>query len=168
MLVNNAGVALGILPIDERPVADWDRVMAVNGRGVFLGVHHAIPIMLRGGGGSIVNLSSAAALGQWQTMEAAYAASKAAVHVFTKAVGTQYADRGIRCNSVHPGPIETEMAKAVLAADPAVLARRLERVPMRRLGRPEEVAAAVLFLASDEASYITAAELAIDGGAVAQ
>lgn len=168
VLVNNAGIALRILPIDERPVADWDRVMMVNGRSVFLGVHHAIPIMLRNGGGSIVNLSSAAALGQWQTMEAAYAASKAAVHVFTKAVGTQYAARGIRCNSVHPGPIKTEMAEAVLAADPDVLARRLERVPMRRLGRPEEVAAAVLFLASDEASYITAAELAIDGGAVAQ
>lgn len=168
ILVNNAGIALKIMPIDKRPVADWDRVMAVNTRSVFLAAHHTIPIMLRNGGGSIVNLSSAAALGQWQNMEAAYAASKAAVHIFTKSIGTQYAAQGIRCNSVHPGPIETDMAKAILAADPTVIARRLERVPMRRMGRPEEVAAAVLFLASDEASYITAAEIAIDGGAVAQ
>ncbi|MEY4472744.1 MAG: hypothetical protein RL671_1048 [Pseudomonadota bacterium] len=168
VLVNNAGVALPIMPIDERPVADWDRVMTINARSVFLGTHHAIPLMLRNGGGSIVNLSSAAALGQWQNMEAAYAASKAAVHVFTKSVGTQYAAQGIRCNSVHPGPIETDMARAILAADPAVIARRLTRVPIGRLGRAEEVAAAVVFLASDEASYITAAEIAVDGGAVAQ
>lgn len=168
VLVNNAGVALPIMPIDERPVADWDRVMTINARSVFLGTHHALPLMIRNGGGSIVNLSSAAALGQWQNMEAAYAASKAAVHVFTKSVGTQYAAQGIRCNSVHPGPIETDMARAILAADPAVIARRLTRVPMGRLGRAEEVANAVLFLASDEASYITAAEIAVDGGAVAQ
>lgn len=168
VLVNNAGVALPIMPIDERPVADWDRVMTINARSVFLGTHHALPLMIRNGGGSIVNLSSAAALGQWQNMEAAYAASKAAVHVFTKSVGTQYAAQGIRCNSVHPGPIETDMARAILAADPAVIARRLTRVPMGRLGRAEEVANAVLFLASNEASYITAAEIAVDGGAVAQ
>lgn len=168
VLVNNAGVALPIMPIDERPVADWDRVMAINARSVFLGTHHAIPLMLRNAGGAIVNLSSAAALGQWQNMEAAYAASKAAVHIFTKSVGTQYAAQGIRCNSVHPGPIETDMARAILAADPAVIARRLTRVPMGRLGRAEEVAAAVVFLASDEASYITGAEIAVDGGAVAQ
>lgn len=168
ILVNNAGIALPIMPIDQRPVADWDRVMEINARSVFLGTHHAIPLMLRSGGGSIVNLSSAAALGQWQNMEAAYAASKAAVRVFTKSVGTQYAAQGIRCNSVHPGPIETDMARAILAADPAVIARRLTRVPMGRLGQAEEVAAAVLFLASDEASFITAAEIAVDGGAVAQ
>lgn len=168
ILVSNAGIALAILPIAERDLADWERVMAVNARGVFLGVKHAVPAMIEGGGGSIVNLSSAAALGQWQNMEAAYAASKAAVHVFSKAAGTQYADQGIRCNTVHPGPIETEMAREVLASDPEVLARRLLRVPMQRLGKPDEVAAAVLFLASDEASYITAAQLSVDGGAVAQ
>lgn len=168
ILVNNAGIALNILPITEREVADWDKVMSVNARGVFLGVKHVIPIMIRGGGGSIVNLSSVAALGQWQNMEASYAASKAAVHIFSKATGTQYAEQGIRCNTVHPGPIETEMVREVLDAKPGVLARRLERVPMRRLGSPEEVAAAVLFLASDEASYITAAQLSVDGGAVAQ
>ncbi len=168
ILVNNAGIALSIMPIDKRPVADWDRVMTINARSVFLGTHHAIPVMLRNGGGSIVNLSSVAALGQWQNMEVSYAASKAAVRVFTKTVGTQYAAQGIRCNSVHPGPIETDMVRAVLAADPAVLASRLTRVPMARLGQAEEVAAAVLFLASDEASYITAAEISVDGGAVAQ
>lgn len=168
ILVNNAGIALNVLPIAERELADWERVMAVNARGVFLGVKHAVPAMIDGGGGSIVNLSSAAALGQWQNMEASYAASKAAVHVFSKATGTQYAEQGIRCNTVHPGPIETEMVREVLDAEPGMLERRLTRVPMRRLGKPEEVAAAVLFLASDEASYITAAQLSVDGGAVAQ
>lgn len=168
ILVNNAGIALNVLPIAERELADWERVMAVNARGVFLGVKHAVPAMIGGGGGSIVNLSSAAALGQWQNMEASYAASKAAVHVFSKAAGTQYAEQGIRCNTVHPGPIETEMVREVLDAEPGMLERRLTRVPMRRLGKPEEVAAAVLFLASDEASYITAAQLSVDGGAVAQ
>ena len=168
ILVNNAGVALGILPIVEREVQDWDKVMSVNARSVFLGVKHVVPAMIQGGGGAIVNMSSAAALGQWQNMEATYAASKAAVHVFTKATGTQYAAQGIRCNTVHPGPIETEMAREVLGANPEVLARRLVRVPMGRLGKVEEVAAAVLFLASDEASYITAAQLSVDGGAVAQ
>lgn len=168
ILVNNAGIALNILPITERCVTDWDRVMSVNARGVFLGVKHVVPVMILSGGGSIVNLSSAAALGQWQNMEASYAASKAAVHIFTKTTGTQYAEQGIRCNTVHPGPIETEMVREVLGAKPGVLERRLERVPMRRLGKPAEVAAAVLFLASDEASYITAAQLSVDGGAVAQ
>jgi 3alpha(or 20beta)-hydroxysteroid dehydrogenase len=168
ILVNNAGIALNVLPIAERELADWERVMAVNARGVFMGVKHAVPAMIDGGGGSIVNLSSAAALGQWQNMEASYAASKAAVHVFSKAAGTQYAEQGIRCNTVHPGPIETEMVREVLDAEPGMLERRLTRVPMRRLGKPEEVAAAVLFLASDEASYITAAQLSVDGGAVAQ
>ncbi|MEP7351130.1 MAG: SDR family NAD(P)-dependent oxidoreductase [Sphingorhabdus sp.] len=168
ILVNNAGIALGTLPIVERDVQDWDRVMSVNARSVFLGVKHVVPVMIQGGGGAIVNMSSAAALGQWQNMEAAYAASKAAVHVFTKATGTQYAEQGVRCNTVHPGPIETEMMREVLGENPEVLAHRLVRVPMGRLGKPDEVAAAVLFLASDEASYITAAQLSVDGGAVAQ
>jgi cyclopentanol dehydrogenase len=168
ILVNNAGVALPIMPIDERPLADWQLVMDVNAKGVFLGTKYVLPIMKRNGGGAIVNLSSAAALGQWQTMEGVYAASKAAVHVFTKSVGTQYAEDNIRCNSVHPGPIDGEMAQAILGANPDILARRLTRVPMKRLGQPGEVAAAILFLASDEASYITGAQLSVDGGAVAQ
>lgn len=168
VLVNNAGVALSFMPLHERSAEEWQRIMAVNATGVFLGMRAVIPMMLERGGGSIVNISSAAALGQWQIMESAYAASKAAVHVLTKTAGTQYAAQGIRCNSIHPGPIDSEMAQAVLGANPAVLEHRLTRVPMRRLGRPSEVAAAAVYLASPESSYVTAAELAVDGGAVAQ
>lgn len=168
ILVNNAAIAMPFVPVEERHADEWDRVMAVNAKGVFLGSKHVIPIMRRGGGGSIVNISSAAALGQWQIMEGAYAASKAAVRAFTKVVATQQASDGIRCNSVHPGPIDSEMAQAVLGADPAIMSRRLSRVPMGRMADMQEVVAAVLFLASDEASFITGAELAVDGGAVAQ
>ena len=168
ILVNNAGVALSFIPLHERTLDEWERIMAVNATGVFLGMRAVIPAMMAHGGGSIVNISSAAALGQWQIMESAYAASKAAVHVLTKTVGTQYAAHGIRCNSVHPGPIDGEMAQAVLGANPAVLEHRLSRVPMKRLGKPSEIATAVAFLASPQSSYMTGAELAVDGGAVAQ
>lgn len=168
VLVNNAGIALSFSPLHERRPDEWLRVMAVNATGVFLGMRAVIPAMLEQGGGSIVNISSAAALGQWQIMESAYAASKAAVRVLTKTVGTQYAPQGIRCNSVHPGPVESEMAQAVLGANPAVLEHRLSRVPMKRLGQPGEIAAAVAFLASAQSSYVTGAELAVDGGAIAQ
>jgi cyclopentanol dehydrogenase len=168
ILVNNAAIAVPFVPVEERRADEWDRVMAVNAKSVFLGSKYVIPIMRRGGGGSIVNISSAAGLGQWQIMEGAYAASKAAVHVLTKVVATQQASDGIRCNSVHPGPIDSEMAQAVLGADPAVMSRRLSRVPMGRMAEMQEVVAAVLFLASDEASFITGAELSVDGGAVAQ
>jgi len=168
ILVNNAGIALSFIPLHERSLDEWHRIMAVNATGVFLGMRAVIPVMMEQGSGSIVNISSAAALGQWQIMESAYAASKAAVHVLTKTVGTQYAAHGIRCNSVHPGPIDSEMAQAVLGTDPALLERRLSRVPMRRLGEASEVAAGVAFLASRRSSYVTGAELAIDGGAVAE
>lgn len=168
ILVNNAGIALSFIPLHERSPDEWQRIMAVNATGVFLGLRAVIPVMMAQGGGSIVNISSAAALGQWQIMESAYAASKAAVHVLTKTVGTQYASHGIRCNSVHPGPIDSEMAQAVLGANPAILERRLGRVPMGRMGQPSEIAAAAVFLASARSSYMTGAELAVDGGAVAQ
>lgn len=168
ILVNNAGIALSFMPLHERSADEWQRIMAVNATGVFLGMHAVIPIMMDQGSGSIVNISSAAALGQWQIMESAYAASKAAVHVLTKTAGTQYAAYGIRCNSVHPGPIDSEMAQTVLGANPAILERRLSRVPMGRLGQPSEIAQAVAFLASASSSYMTGAELAVDGGAVAQ
>lgn len=168
VLVNNAGIALSFIPLHQRSFGEWQRIMAVNATGVFLGMRAVIPAMVEQGGGSIVNISSAAALGQWQIMESAYAASKAAVRVLTKTVGTQYAAQGIRCNSVHPGPIEGEMAQAVLGANPEILEHRLSRVPMHRLGKPPEIAAAVAFLASSQSSYMTGAELAVDGGAVAQ
>lgn len=168
ILVNNAGVALPFIPLHQRSLDEWQRAMAVNATGVFLGMRAVIPAMMEQGGGSIVNMSSAAALGQWQIMESAYAASKAAVHVLTKTAGTQYAAHGIRCNSVHPGPVDSEMAQAVLGANPAVMEHRLSRVPMRRLGKASEIAAVVAFLASARSSYMTGAELAVDGGAVAQ
>lgn len=168
VLINNAGIVLRRAPIEERCVEEWDRVMAVNLRGVFLGTKYAIPAMRLGGGGSIINISSIAAIGQAQIQEAAYAASKAAVRQFTKVAATQHAHENIRCNSLHPGPIDGGMLRHSFAPTPEALALRLTRVPMGRLGRVEEIIAGVLFLASDESSFVTAAELVIDGGALAQ
>jgi NAD(P)-dependent dehydrogenase (short-subunit alcohol dehydrogenase family) len=167
VLVNNAGLGPAPAPIEQCTVEAWDRIMAVNARGVFLGTRQAIPPMRAGGGGSIVNVSSIAALGQGTLMEAAYAASKGAVRTFTKVIAAQYARDGIRCNSVHPGPIDGGMLHGVLS-DSTKLERRLSRIPMGRLGRVDEVVAGVLFLASDESSYTTGTELTIDGGAVVQ
>jgi cyclopentanol dehydrogenase len=167
VLVNNAGLGPAPAPIEQCTVQAWDRIMAVNARGVFLGTKHAIPPMRTGGGGSIVNVSSIAALGQGTLMEAAYAASKGAVRTFTKVIAAQYAHEGIRCNSVHPGPIDGGMLRDVLS-NSTKLERRLSRIPMGRLGRVEEVVAGVLFLASDESSYTTGTELTIDGGALVQ
>ncbi len=167
VLVNNAGVGPAPAPLEQCTVQAWDRIMAVNARGVFLGTRHAIPPMRAAGGGSIVNVSSIAALGQGTLMEAAYAASKGAVRTFTKVIAAQYAHEGIRCNSVHPGPIDGGMLHGVLS-DPTKLGRRLSRIPMGRLGRVDEVVAGVLFLASDESSYTTGTELTIDGGALVQ
>jgi cyclopentanol dehydrogenase len=167
ILINNAGIVIPRVPIDERTVEEWDRVMAVNARGVFLGTKHAIPAMRRGGGGSIVNISSVAGIGQSLHQEPAYAASKGAVRIFTKVTASQHAKDGIRCNSVHPGPVDTEMFHSAFS-DPEAMQRRLQRVPMRRMGTVDEIVAAVLFLASDDSSYMSGAELVIDGGALAQ
>ena len=167
ILVNNAGIVIPRVPIDERTVEEWDRVMAVNARGVFLGTKHAIPAMRRAGGGSIVNISSVAGIGQSLHQEPAYAASKGAVRIFTKVTASQHAKDGIRCNSVHPGPVDTDMFHSAFP-DPEALKRRLERVPMRRMGTVDEIVTAVLFLASDDSSYMSGAELVIDGGALAQ
>ncbi len=167
ILVNNAGIVIPRVPIDERTVEEWDRVMAVNARGVFLGTKHAIPAMRRAGGGSIVNISSIAGIGQSLHQEPAYAASKGAVRIFTKVTASQHARDGIRCNSVHPGPVDTEMFHSAFS-DPEAMRRRLERVPMRRMGTVDEIVAAVLYLASDDSSYVSGAELVIDGGALAQ
>jgi 3alpha(or 20beta)-hydroxysteroid dehydrogenase len=167
ILINNAAIVIPRVPIEERTVEEWDRVMAINARGVFLGTKHAIPAMRRAGGGSIVNLSSVAGIGQSQHQEPAYAASKGAVRIFTKVTASQHAKDRIRCNSVHPGPIDTEMLHSSMG-DPAALARRLQRVPLGRMGTVDEVVATVLFLASDDASYVTGSELVVDGGALAQ
>ena len=168
ILINNAAIVIPRVPIEERTVAEWDQVMAVNARGVFLGTKHAIPALRQSGGGSIVNISSVAGIGQSLHQEPAYAASKGAIRIFTKVTASQHAKDKIRCNSVHPGPIDTEMFHSAFKGDKEAIAKRLDRVPLRRMGTVVEVVSAVLYLASDESSYITGSELVVDGGALAQ
>lgn len=168
VLINNAAIVIPRVPIEERTVAEWDQVMAVNARGVFLGTKHAIPAMRRAGGGSIVNISSVAGIGQSLHQEPAYAASKGAVRIFTKVTASQHAKDKIRCNSVHPGPVDTEMFHSAFRGDREAMERRLQRVPLRRMGTVAEIVSAVLYLASDDSSYVTGSELVVDGGALAQ
>jgi len=165
ILINNAAILVPRVPVEERTEEEWDRVMGVNAKGVFLGTKAAIPAMRAAGGGSIVNISSIAGIGQALTQEPAYAASKGAIRVFSKIVATQHAKDNIRCNSVHPGPVDTEMFRAAFPT-PEALDERLSRVPMKRAGSIDEVVQGVLFLASDESSYVTGTELVIDGGAL--
>jgi len=167
VLVNNAGIVIKKVPIEELTVENWDRVMAVNVRGVFLGTKCCIPAMRAAGGGSIVNISSLAGIGQSYIQEPAYATSKAAVRMLSMVTATQYASEGIRCNSLHPGPTDGGMLHRFLS-DADALKNRLKRVPLGRLARPEEIVAGVIFLASDESSYMTGSALVIDGGALAQ
>src|SRR6185436_6988430 len=143
ILINNAAIVIPRVPIEERTADEWDRVMAVNAKGVFLGTKYAIPAMRQAGGGSIVNISSVAGIGQSLHQEPAYAASKGAIRIFTKVTASQHAKDKIRCNSVHPGPIDTEMLHSAMR-DPAVLERRLQRVPLGRMGTVPEVVTAVL------------------------
>ena len=128
ILINNAAIVIPRVPIEERTVAEWDRVMAVNAKGVFLGTKHAIPAMRRAGGGSIVNISSVAGIGQSLHQEPAYAASKGAIRIFTKVTASQHAKDKIRCNSVHPGPVDTEMFHSAFR-DPEAMERRLRARP---------------------------------------
>jgi NAD(P)-dependent dehydrogenase (short-subunit alcohol dehydrogenase family) len=167
VLVNNAGIVIPRVTIEQRTVEEWDRVMAINVRSVFLGTKHAIPLMRRRGGGSIVNVSSLAGIGQSAIQEPAYATSKAAVRMLSKVTAAQHGHENIRCNSLHPGPTDGGMLHRFLP-DPRALAERLKRVPLGRLARVEEIVAGVIFLASDESSFMTGAELVIDGGALAQ
>ena len=141
--------------------------MAVNMRGVFLGTKHAIPAMIRAGGGSIINISSGAGIAPASPSSSAYAASKGGVRLFTKATAVQHAKDNIRCNSVHPGPIDTPMVQETRMARPDEMATRMERVPLGRIGEASEIAYGVLFLASDESSYMTGSEVVIDGGRTA-
>ena len=145
---------------------EWDEVMAVNAKGVFLGTKLAMPEILKAGGGSIVNISSQMGIVGSDTSNPAYQASKAAVHVFTKSIALRYATQGVRVNSVHPGPIDTPMLQAGFV-DPERMQRVMSKVPMGRVGQPEEIAYGVLFLSSDESSFITGAGLVIDGGYIA-
>ena len=166
VLVNNAGILLRGR-IEETSEDDWDRIMAVNVKGVFLGTKHAIPAMRQAVGGSIINISSTAGLVGSPGETAAYTATKGAVRLFTKATAIQHARDNIRCNSVHPGPIATDMIKEMLE-NQAQWEQRLRRLPMGRVGRPEDIAYGVLYLASDEASFVTGSELVIDGGTTAE
>ena len=171
VLVNNAGIGSPRGPDGQRASIEnlteeqWDRVMDVNAKGVFLGTKYAIPEMRKAGGGSIINISSIAGLVGGTTT--AYGASKGAVRIFTKATAIQYAKDGIRANSVHPGVIETDMTADMLA-DEAGRRANLARHPIGRLGTAEDVAYGVLYLAADESSFVTGSELVIDGGLTAQ
>lgn len=165
ILVNNAGIS-GSAEQDLYSTDAWHRIMAVNATGVFYGMKHAVPAMQANGGGSIVNLSSVAGIIGSMGIHMAYNASKAAVRLMTKSVAVQHALENIRANSVHPGMMPA-MLTSGRTADPATREKRLSVVPMRRAGRAEEVSHAIVFLASDESSYITGSEIHVDGGAIA-
>lgn len=160
VLCNNAGIQGRIALTADYDEDEWDRVIAVNLKGVFLGTKHAIPHMLANGGGSIVNTSSMAALVAF-TMLPAYTASKGGVSMFTKLVAAEYAGKGIRVNAILPGAIDTGMTRAMPAdyINGAVAATL-----MGRIGTPDEIAALALFFASDESSFVTGTLVPVDGG----
>ncbi|BCA56461.1 2,5-dichloro-2,5-cyclohexadiene-1,4-diol dehydrogenase [Nitrospira sp. KM1] len=163
ILVNNAG-AIQMEGVEDLTQEVWDRTIAVNQTGTWLGMKTAIPAMRKGGGGSIVNVASIAGLiGHGQVF--AYQASKGAVVIMTKSAAIQYAREKIRVNTVIPGPADTVMFGSV---EPVLAQQVKEQIPLGRIGKPEEVAYGVLYLASDEAAYVTGAELVIDGGFTAQ
>jgi NAD(P)-dependent dehydrogenase (short-subunit alcohol dehydrogenase family) len=167
VLYNNAG----IFPADdggvtETPEPTWDRVMEVNLKGVWLGCKYGVPAMLASGGGSIVNVASFVALMGAATAQIAYTASKGGVLAMTREIAVEYGRQNIRANSLCPGPIATPMLEELMS-DPERKARRLVHIPMGRLGQAEELAKAALFLASDESSFMTGAQLVVDGGITA-
>jgi NAD(P)-dependent dehydrogenase (short-subunit alcohol dehydrogenase family) len=165
ILVNNAGIS-GSGEADFRSTEAWDRLMNINARGVFLGIKYAVTEMQKTGGGAIVNISSISGFVGQEAVHPGYNASKGAVRILTKSAAVQHAKDGIRVNSVHPGmmpPMLTSFQRGDTRRD-----RLVNEVPMQREGQPIEVANAVLFLASDEASYITGTELIVDGGFTAK
>lgn len=164
VLVNNAGI-LSMAGVEDTTSQIWDRVVAVNQTGVWLGMKQAIPALRRAGGGSIVNISSIYGL-IGSGAAAAYQGTKGAVRILTKTAAVQYAPEGIRVNSIHPGVIDTGMVEEEVSSEfvPALLGA----TPLGRMGKPEEVAACALFLASDDASFVTGSELVVDGGYTAQ
>ena len=165
ILVNNAGIS-GRNTVEETSVELWDRVMAVNAKGVFLGTKLAIPEMRKAGGGSIINVSSIWGL-VGSDSSTAYHSAKGAVRIFTKAAAVQYAKEGIRVNSVHPGFVDSPMTIGYHAL-PGVRETRVAATPLGRMGTPEDIASGILYLASDESSFVTGSELVIDGGMTAQ
>jgi NAD(P)-dependent dehydrogenase (short-subunit alcohol dehydrogenase family) len=167
VLYNNAGV----MPNDDGSVhtnteAVWDLVLKINVKGVAFGCKYAIPAMIESGGGSVVNVASFVAWMGAATSQIAYTSSKGAVLAMTREIAVEYARKGVRCNALCPGPIDTPML-ADLLSDPVRRQRRLVHIPMGRLGRADELAKAALFLASDDSSFMTGASLIVDGGITA-
>lgn len=165
ILINNAGIwRRG--HVLETSTNQWDTVLGVNAKGVFLGTKAAIPEMRKAGGGSIINISSVAGLVGSRT-STAYSASKGAVRLFTKSTAIQYAVEGIRANSIHPGPIDTDMGDQVWP-DPESRESTVARTALARIGTAQDIAYGALYLASDESAFVTGSELVIDGGLTAQ
>jgi NAD(P)-dependent dehydrogenase (short-subunit alcohol dehydrogenase family) len=162
---NNAGIS----PDDDASVIDttyeaWQRVQDVNLKSVFFCCKHGIPHMLDSGGGSVINTASFVAVLGAATSQISYTASKGGVLAMSRELGVEFARRGVRVNALCPGPIDTPLLRELFAKDPEKAARRLVHVPMGRFGKPEEIAAGVVFLASDESSFVTASTFLVDGG----
>jgi NAD(P)-dependent dehydrogenase (short-subunit alcohol dehydrogenase family) len=165
VLFNNAGIS----PTDDASVLDtsfeaWQRVQDVNLKSVFLCCKHGIPHLLAGGGGSVINTASFVATMGAATSQISYSASKGGVLAMSRELGVEFARRGVRVNALCPGPVDTPLLRELFATDPVAAARRLVHVPMGRFARAEEIAAAALFLASDESSYVNASTFLVDGG----
>jgi NAD(P)-dependent dehydrogenase (short-subunit alcohol dehydrogenase family) len=165
VLFNNAGIS----PTDDASVLEttleaWERVQSANLRSVFLCCKHGIPHVLEGGGGSVINTASFVAVMGSATSQISYTASKGGVLALSRELGIQFARRGVRVNALCPGPVDTPLLRELYANDPEQAARRLVHVPMGRFARAEEIAGAVAFLASDDASYVNATEFVVDGG----
>jgi cyclopentanol dehydrogenase len=165
VLVNNAGISVRI-PLEEYPVETWDEMMAVNVRGTFLGIKHCIPSMKAQRSGSIVIMSSIAGLIGHRHSSIAYIASKGALTMLTKGVAVQFAPFGIRANSIHPSTVDTPLT-AELFGDPEKRRQRIEEIPLGGVATVQDVAAAALFLASDESRFVTGVALPVDGGCTA-
>jgi NAD(P)-dependent dehydrogenase (short-subunit alcohol dehydrogenase family) len=165
VLFNNAGIS----PVDDASVLDtsleaWERVQAVNLRSVFLCCKHGIPYLLEAGGGSVINTASFVSLLGAATSQISYTASKGGVLALSRELGVQFARRGVRVNALCPGPVDTPLLRELYAKDPEQAARRMVHVPMGRFARADEMANAVVFLASDESSYVNATAFLVDGG----
>ncbi len=167
VLVNNAGTPGGPDTVEDTTAQAWDGQMEVHAKGVFLGTKHAIPEMRKVGGGSIINISSIYGL-VGSPGATAYHAAKGAIRLFTKSAAIQYAKDNIRVNSVHPGYAHTPLTDGLYGSDPNRREWALSRIPLRRLGKADDIAFGILYLASDESSFVTGAELVIDGGTTAE
>ena len=165
ILVNNAGINIRE-PIEEMQEKSLDAMLAVNVKGPFLGIKHAIPLLRKAGGGSIINMSSICGLVGHKFTTEAYTVTKGAVTLMTKTVGVRYAKDNIRCNSIHPSTVDTPLVQ-ILFQDPQKKAERLGEVPLGRLATELDVANAALYLASDEAAFINGVALPVDGGLTA-